>query len=64
MKKILFLFLFVTALGFSQELEWDKSKSFDVVFDIDNVYTSEEENWEKLTISGQAGIRNMELWNV
>ena len=42
MKKILFLFLFVTALGFSQELEWDKSKSFDVVFDIDNVYNSDE----------------------
>jgi hypothetical protein len=58
MKNFLFLFLLISSVGFSQELEWDKSKSFNVVFDIDNVYTSDGVNWE-VTISGQAGPYGM-----
>ena len=58
MKKFIFLFLSISALGFSQELEWDTSKSFDVIFNIDNVYTSDGVNWE-VTVSGQAGPYGM-----
>jgi hypothetical protein len=58
MKNFLILFILLSTFGFSQELDWDKSKSFDVIFNIDNVYTSDGVNWE-VTISGQAGPYGM-----
>lgn len=58
MKNFLILIILLPTFGFSQELDWDKSKSFDVIFNIDNVYTSDGVNWE-VTISGQAGPYGM-----
>lgn len=58
MKKLTLLLLLCTSIGFSQDIKWDKTKSFDVTFDIDNVYTSDGINWE-VTISGQAGPYGM-----
>lgn len=58
MKNFLILFILLSTFGFSQELDWDKSNSFDVIFKIDNVYTSDGVNWE-VTISGQAGPYGM-----
>ena len=55
MKKILlFTLLLATFIGYSQDLEWDTSKSFDVVFDIGSDSSTDGVNWE-MTISGQAG---------
>ena len=58
-----YILLFLTAILFytfsnSQDLNWDKSKGFEVTFDIDNVYTSDGINWE-MSISGQAGPYGM-----
>jgi len=46
MKKLFFLsaVLFYT-FSYSQDLNWDKSKGFEVTFDIENVYTSDGVNW-------------------
>jgi hypothetical protein len=59
MKNILFLttLLFYT-FSYSQDLNWDKSKGFEVTFNIDNVYTSDGINWE-MSVSGQAGPYGM-----
>jgi len=46
--------LLATFIGYSQDLEWDTSKSFDVVFDIGSVSSTDGVNWE-MAISGQAG---------
>lgn len=58
MKKITILLLFIGSFSFSQDLVWDKEKSFDVEFEIDNVYSSDGINWE-ITVSGQAGPYGM-----
>ena len=50
MKKITILLLFIGSFSFSQDLVWDKEKSFDVEFAIDNVYSSDGINWE-ITVS-------------
>ena len=59
MKKLFFLsaVLFYT-FSYSQDLNWDKSKGFEVTFDIENVYTSDGVNWE-MSISGKAGPYGM-----
>ena len=59
MKKIFYLALMLAStLVYSQNLQWDSSKSFDVAFDIENVYTSDGVSWE-LSVSGQAGPYGM-----
>jgi len=59
MKKILFLLFFVVSSAcFSQQLKWDNSKTFDVVFDIVSMSSDDGENWEA-TIAGQAGPYGM-----
>ena len=58
MKKLTILLLFIGSFSFSQDLVWDKEKSFDVEFEIDNVYSSDGINWE-ITVSGQAGPYGM-----
>ena len=59
MKKILlFTLLLVTFIGYSQDLEWDTSKSFEVVFDIDSATTDDGVNWQ-MSIAGQAGPYGM-----
>jgi hypothetical protein len=57
-KNLLFTLLLATFIGYSQDLEWDTSKSFDVVFDIGSVSSNDGVNWE-MTISGQAGPYGM-----
>ena len=64
MKKLLFLIsILFCSFSFSQDLNWDKSKAFEVTFDIDNVYTSDGVNWE-MSISGQAGPYGMGLGTI
>jgi len=50
--------MFASTLFYSQNLQWDSSKSFNVAFDIENVYTSDGVSWE-LSVSGQAGPYGM-----
>lgn len=59
MKKLFLItaVLFLT-LSLAQDLEWDSSKSFDVVFDIDSASTADGEDWQ-MAISGQAGPYGM-----
>jgi len=59
MKKLFLIsaVLFST-LSLAQDLEWDSSKSFDVVFDIDSASTADGEDWQ-IAISGQAGPYGM-----
>ncbi|NCF41540.1 MAG: hypothetical protein GWP32_01335 [Bacteroidetes bacterium] len=47
-----------STLSLAQDLEWDSSKSFDVVFDIDSASTADGEDWQ-MAISGQAGPYGM-----
>ena len=59
MKKIFFLaVLLVSAIAHSQDLEWDSTKSFDVVFDIESASSDDGINWE-MTVSGKAGPYGM-----
>ena len=59
MKKLfLITAVFFSTLSLAQDLEWDSSKSFDVVFDIDSASTADGEDWQ-LAISGQAGPYGM-----
>ena len=54
MKKLFYLFLFATTLGFAQDIEWDPKTTFEAVFDIDAVHTRDGINYE-LSASGDAG---------
>jgi hypothetical protein len=59
MKKLLTIaFSLFFLLSYSQELEWDTSKSFDVVFDIDSASSTDGTDWV-MAISGQAGPYGM-----
>ena len=59
MKKLfLITAVFFSTLSLAQDLEWDSSKSFDVVFDIDSASTADGEDWQ-MAISGQAGPYGM-----
>lgn len=59
MKKIFCLALMlVSTFSYSQNLQWDSSKSFDVTFEIENVYSSDGVSWE-LSVSGEAGPYGM-----
>ncbi len=59
MKKLfLITAVLFSTLSLAQDLEWDSSKSFDVVFDIDSVTTADGEDWQ-MAISGQAGPYGM-----
>ncbi|MDA8569359.1 hypothetical protein N9K80_04465 [Flavobacteriaceae bacterium] len=55
MKKLVtLLFFLVSSLGFSQNIEWDPKTTFEAVFDIDAVHTTDGINYE-LSASGDAG---------
>ncbi|AOR26203.1 hypothetical protein FORMA_10360 [Formosa sp. Hel3_A1_48] len=59
MKKLfLITAVLFSTLSLAQDLEWDSSKSFDVVFDIDSASTVDGEDWQ-MAISGQAGPYGM-----
>ena len=59
MKKLfLITAVLFSTLSLAQDLEWDSSKSFDVVFDIDSASTADGEDWQ-MAISGQAGPYGM-----
>ena len=59
MKKLfLITVVLFSTLSLAQDLEWDSSKSFDVVFDIDSASTADGEDWQ-MAISGQAGPYGM-----
>jgi len=59
MKKLfLITAVLFSTLSLAQDLEWDSSKSFDVVFDIDSASTADGEDWQ-IAISGQAGPYGM-----
>jgi hypothetical protein len=59
MKKLFTLaFSLFFLFSYSQELEWDTSKSFDVVFDIDSASSTDGVDWV-MAISGQAGPYGM-----
>ena len=59
MKKLfLITAVLFSTLSLAQDLEWDSSKSFDVVFDIDSASTVDGEDWQ-MAISGQAGHYGM-----
>jgi len=59
MKKLfLITAVLFSTLSLAQDLEWDSSKSFDVVFDIDSTSTADGEDWQ-MAISGQAGPYGM-----
>lgn len=59
MKKLfLITAVLFSTLSLAQDLEWDSSKSFDVVFDIHSASTADGEDWQ-MAISGQAGPYGM-----
>jgi hypothetical protein len=59
MKKLyLITAVLFSTLSLAQDLEWDSSKSFDVVFDIDSASSADGEDWQ-MAISGQAGPYGM-----
>ena len=59
MKKLfLITAVLFSTLSLAHDLEWDSSKSFDVVFDIDSASTVDGEDWQ-MAISGQAGPYGM-----
>jgi hypothetical protein len=59
MKKLfLITAVLFSTLSLAQDLEWDSSKSFDVVFDIVSASTADGEDWQ-MAISGQAGPYGM-----
>ena len=59
MKKLfLITAVLFSTLSLAQDLEWDSSKWFDVVFDIDIASTADGEDWQ-MAISGQAGPYGM-----
>ena len=59
MKKILlFTLLVMSAINYAQDIKWDKSKSFDVIFNIDSATSRDGINWE-MAIAGQAGPYGM-----
>lgn len=59
MKNFLFITIFSLSVAcFAQDIQWDKSKSFDVVFDIDSATTDDGVNWQ-MSIAGQAGPYGM-----
>jgi len=59
MKKLfLITAVLFSTLSLAQDLEWDSSKSFDVVFDIDSASTADGEDWQ-MAISGKAGPYGM-----
>lgn len=59
MKKLfLITAVLFSTLSLAQDLEWDSSKSFDVVFEIDSASTADGEDWQ-MAISGQAGPYGM-----
>ena len=62
-KLILVICLVVSTVSFAQELTWDKTKSFDVIFDIDSATTSDGVSWV-MAISGQAGPYGMAYGSV
>ena len=60
MKKLTILLLFIGSFSFSQDLVWDKEKSFDVEFEIDNVYSPDGINWEITRVA----YTPLELWTM
>ena len=59
MKKLLLaIILSLSTISYAQDIKWDNSKSFDVVFDIDSATTNDGVNWQ-MAIAGQAGPYGM-----